>query len=246
MAYCDDVATSAVSEAARRALVIEDDPDIRALIETLLGNTGFDVTTASAGRQGLAAARRVEPELVVLDLGLPDLDGIDVCRELRQFTDAYVIVVTARGQESDRLLGLETGADDYMVKPFSPRELRARVAALFRRPRSPRVVEEAAGGAVLTVDDLVVDREAREVLAGGEPVRLTRIEFDLLAVLAASPRRVWERESLFRAVWETDWVGDTHALEVHVGNLRRKLGRHPGGGQWIQAVRGIGYRLLPG
>ncbi|MFZ0218297.1 MAG: response regulator transcription factor [Candidatus Dormiibacterota bacterium] len=239
--------TSAVPEAARRALVIEDDPDIRGLLETLLGNTGFDVTAVAAGQSGLAQARRVEPELVILDLGLPDLDGIDVCRQLRQFSDAYLIIVSARGQESDRLLGLETGADDYLVKPFSPRELRARVAVLFRRPRSPNVGQQASGaGKVLEVDDLVVDPDARDVRSGGQPVRLTKIEFDLLATLAANPRRVWERDSLFRAVWETDWVGDTHALEVHVGNLRRKLGLRPDGDAWIQAIRGIGYRLLPG
>jgi DNA-binding response OmpR family regulator len=226
----------------RRALVIEDAADIRLLLCETLRQAGFDATGAGTGSQGLQIADRLQPDLVTLDLTLPDIDGIEVCRPLRTRTSAYLIMLTGRDEEADRLTGLEVGADDYMVKPFSPRELRARVAAMFRRPRlaDAGTSEEPP---VLRVGDLVLDQESRAVALGGEPVALTRIEFELLAAFMSKPRRVWERSILAQRIWDTNWSGDDHAVEVHVANLRRKLANIAHGGQWVQTVRGVGYRF---
>ena len=239
------LSTTAPQATTRTALVIEDDADTRSLIESLLRSSGFVVSSTGSGAEGLQLARDLTPDLVLLDLGLPDLHGTEVCRELRTFTDTYIVIVSGRGDEIDRLLGLEMGADDYVVKPFSPRELQARIAAMFRRPR--RIGASSDGHPMtipaLHVGDLTVDMEAREVRVGGERVQLTRTEFELLAVLASRSRRVWERETLVRLVWKTDWMADTHTVDTHVANLRRKLAaRRPG--PWIQAVRGVGYRLV--
>jgi DNA-binding response OmpR family regulator len=225
-----------------RALVIDDAADIRRLLCDMLRQSGFETVEAGTGTQGLELAERVQPDLVTLDLNLPDIDGLEVCRQLRLVTNAYVIMLTARTEETDRLIGLEVGADDYMVKPFSPRELRARVAAMFRRPRlaDPGAPEEPA---VLKIGDLVLDQESRTVALAGEPVPLTRIEFELLAAFMTRPRLVWERASLARRIWDTDWPGDDHVIDVHVANLRRKLGDAAREGQWVHTVRGVGYRF---
>lgn len=230
----------------RPAVVIEDDPDIRALLVTLLQQSGFAVTEAADGATGLAAVAAEEPDLVTLDLNLPDLDGIEVCRRIREVTEAYIIMLTARPDEIDRLVGLETGADDYLTKPFSPRELRARVAALMRRPR--RSGELATGeipvtDSVLRHGELEVDVEGRVALLSGEELNLTRTEFDLLATLLSGARRVWPRDTLLRTVWGSDWISDGHLVEVHMGNLRRKLGDDPRSGRYIRTVRGVGYRM---
>ena len=226
-----------------KALVVEDAADIRLLLCETLQQAGFDVTGAGTGAQCLKTAGELQPDLVTLDLTLPDMDGIEVCRRLRSETNAYIIMLTARGEQTDRLIGLEMGADDYMVKPFSPRELQARVGAMFRRPRLADPDAEDAPSPTLRFGDLVVDRESREVTLAGEPVALTRTEFDLLAVIMSKPRRVWERETLARHVWRTDWPGDDHVIDVHVANLRRKLGDDAHTGQWVQTVRGVGYRF---
>ena len=230
----------------RKALVVEDAADIRVLVCETLRQAGFECCEAGTAAQGLKMAGDLQPDLVTLDLILPDMDGVEVCRQLRSVTNAYVIMLTARSEETDRLVGLETGADDYMVKPFSPRELRARVAAMFRRPRladphgpnDPRPSVPA-----LQYGDLVVDREGREVRLGGVAVALTRTEFDLLAALMSRPNRVWDRDTLARHVWNTDWPGDTHVIDVHMANLRRKLGDDARGGRWVRTVRGVGYRF---
>jgi DNA-binding response OmpR family regulator len=240
-----------VSEHDRAAVVIEDDPDVRALLVELLRQSGFTVTECSAGAEGLRAVRELDPDLVTLDLNLPDFDGIEVCRRLRETSEAYVIMLTARPDEVDRLVGLETGADDYLTKPFSPRELRARVAAMMRRPRRRAAPTEPAPTApaeqqVIKLGGLEVDLEGRLVSLDGAELPLTRIEFDLLATLLASPRRVWPRETLMRAVWGTEWAGDGHLVEVHMGNLRRKLRDDPKVGRYIRTVRGVGYRLGSG
>jgi len=245
-----------VSEHDRDAVVIEDDPDVRALLVELLQQSGFTVTDCSAGTEGLRAVRERDPDLVTLDLNLPDLDGIEVCRRLRETSEAYVIMLTARPDEIDRLVGLETGADDYLTKPFSPRELRARVAAMMRRPRrrgvaAPVVEVEAApapvdNAEVMRLGKLEVDLEGRLAHLDGSELPLTRIEFDLLATLLSGPRRVWPRETLLRTVWGTEWAGDGHLVEVHMGNLRRKLGDDPRNGRYIRTVRGVGYRLGTG
>jgi DNA-binding response OmpR family regulator len=231
------------AERRRAALVIEDAPDICVLLCDTLRQAGFDATGAGTGARGLELARRLSPDLVTLDLTLPDIDGIEVCRRLRAISNAYVIVLTARDEEADRLVGLEVGADDYMVKPFSPRELRARVRAMFRRPRLADPEAARLDGAVLRFGDLVVDQESREVALDGRSVALTRTEFDLLVALMGNPHRVWERDTLARHVQHTDWPGDDHVIDVHVANLRHKLGDTGRASRWVHTVRGVGYRF---
>lgn len=221
----------------RRAVVIEDDGDIRTLITHALSDIGLEVTAASTGPEGIEAVESVDPDVVTLDLGLPGIDGIEVCRRIREQTDAYIIMVTARTDEIDRLLGLETGADDFMSKPFSPRELQARVNAMFRRPR-PGLAANQGGADTLVHGALRVDLGARRSFREGEELLLTRTEYELLVELMRNPTRVATREDLLSAVWGSPWVGGTHVVEVHVGNLRRKLG-----GRYIRTVRGVGYRL---
>jgi DNA-binding response OmpR family regulator len=232
---------------ARSAVIVDDDPDIRALIAQLLRQSGFEVTEAASGAAAITAVRDTEPDVVTLDLNLPDLDGIEVCRRIREITDAYVVMLTARPDEIDRLMGLEIGADDYLTKPFSPRELRARIAAMLRRPRLGNAAAESQDeGLPLRHGGLEVDLEGRLVLLDGQELELTRTEFDLLATLLSGPRRVWPRETLLRLVWGSEWISDGHLIEVHMGNLRRKLGDDPRSGRYIRTVRGVGYRLGAG
>ena len=234
----------------RRALVVEDDEDIRALIEFTLQTQGFAVTAVDSGLAGVEAVREIKPDLVTLDLGLPGIDGIEACRRIREISDAYVVMITARDDEIDRLLGLETGADDFIAKPFSARELKARVNAMFRRPRTENGVPSVPYGhavdddhEVLEHGGLRVDVDGRRAFRGSEELELTRTEFDLLTELMRTPARVWTREALLRSVWGTEWASDTHLVEVHVGNLRRKLGEVRGGPRYIRTVRGVGYRM---
>lgn len=235
----------------RRALVVEDDEDIRALIEFTLQTQGFTVTAVDSGLAGVEAVRETRPDLVTLDLGLPGIDGIEACRRIREISDAYVVMITARDDEIDRLLGLETGADDFIAKPFSARELKARVNAMFRRPRTSDgapVPPEAAAppgddNEVLEHGPLRVDVDGRRAFRDDEELELTRTEFDLLTELMRTPTRVWTREALLRSVWGTEWASDTHLVEVHIGNLRRKLGEVRGGPRFIRTVRGVGYRM---
>ncbi|MGA8846775.1 MAG: response regulator transcription factor [Nocardioides sp.] len=235
----------------RRALVVEDDDDVRALIEFTLSTQGFEVRAVDSGPAGLEEARTFDPDLVTLDVGLPGIDGIETCRRLREFTDAYVIMITGRDDEIDRLLGLETGADDYLSKPFSVRELKARVNALFRRPRhhggaadGPRSAAPAEPEhEMLAHGPLRVDVDGRRAFKGEGELALTRTEFDLLTELMRTPARVWTREALLRSVWGTDWASDTHLVEVHIGNLRRKLEGDTGSARHIRTVRGVGYRM---
>ncbi len=233
----------------RRALVVEDDEDVRLLIEFTLETQGFEVSSASTGLDGVEAVRTLDPDLVTLDLGLPGIDGIETCRRIREFSDAYIVMITARDDEIDKLLGLETGADDFLSKPFNVRELKARVNALFRRPRRGPV--DGAGSPATPVPDhevlehgpLRVDVDGRRAFKGAEELTLTRTEFDLLTELMRTPARVWTREALLRSVWGTDWSTDTHLVEVHVGNLRKKLGDGTDQTKLIKTVRGVGYRM---
>jgi DNA-binding response OmpR family regulator len=241
----------------RTAVVVEDDSDVGDVISSVLAQAGFDVTVARTGADALTVVRDTRPDLVTLDMTLPDMDGVEVCRQIRLVSDCYVIVVSGRSAEVDRLIGLEVGADDYLVKPFSMRELQARVAALFRRPRSTEPVAVAAPApaagpatAVLTqaigCDDLSLDRGAREVLVAGAEIDLTRTEFDLLAHLLSNPGVVVPREDLLRAVWATEFVPDsTHVVDVHLANLRRKLRDASADNQWIRTIRGVGFRYDP-
>ncbi|MFA6297670.1 MAG: response regulator transcription factor [Nocardioides sp.] len=231
----------------RRAVVVEDDEDIRSLIEFTLTSQGFDVRSVETGLAGVEAVHTFDPDLVTLDLGLPGIDGIETCRRIRETSDVYIVMITARDEEIDRLIGLETGADDFLSKPFSPRELQARVNAMFRRPRSSTPAEKAAPEAiagpaneVLHHGPLKVDVDGRRAFSGESELSLTRTEFDLLTELMRTPARVWTREALLRSVWGTDWATDTHLVEVHVGNLRRKLGD---AGKLVLTVRGVGYRM---
>jgi DNA-binding response OmpR family regulator len=234
-----------VSGVGYRALVVDDEIALAGVMSAYLRRGGFDVVQAHDGRSAVAEARRSAPDLVILDLGLPLLDGVDVCRSLREFSDCYVIMLTARAEEADKLTGLAVGADDYMTKPFSPRELVARAQAMLRRPRGVH----AAGRArpePLRIGELEVDLPGRRVSIGGEPVDLTPTEFAVLATLASAPARAFSRRALIHDVWGPSWVGDEHMVDVHIRNLRRKLGDSAQDPRFIETVRGVGYRCGPG
>jgi len=229
---------------AGRVLVVDDEQALARLVGEYLTRDGFDVVIAADGLAAVDAARAGMPDVVVLDLGLPGLDGVEVCRQLRTFSDCYVIMLTARADEIDKLIGLSVGADDYVTKPFSPRELVARVHAVLRRPRGA-----PTGGAqaeAFRFGSLSVDVAAREVRSDGTLVDLTRTEFDVLATLAARPRLVFTRRQLIDAIWGETWVGDEHLVDVHIGHLRRKLGDDPDAGRFVRTVRGVGYRMGEG
>lgn len=219
-------------------LIVDDSREFQQLIEAALRDHNARIRFADDGESAIELCRNDPPDLVILDLGLPDIDGLEVCRRLRKFSDAYVLMLTARDDEVDMLIGLAVGADNYMTKPFSPRELQARVQALLRRPRSPAAAVQPN---MLTIQDLSLDLQAREVTRDGREIKLTRIEFDLLATLASNPSMVFERKLLFEQVWGAEVFGDTHVVDVHIANLRKKIDtsdqRH------IKTVRGIGYRL---
>ena len=206
--------------------------------------TASTVSLAHDGLQAVALARETGPDVIVLDLGLPGLDGVEVCRQVRTFSDAYVVMLTARSDEVDTLIGLSIGADDYMVKPFSPRELMARVHAMLRRPRPGATA--GTGDDVRRFGALHIDVAAREVWLDDEVVPLTRTEFDLLVALSARPRMAFTRHQLVEEVWGPGWVGDEHLVDVHVGHLRQKLGDDASTGRFVRTVRGVGYRMGTG
>ena len=233
----------------RRVLVVDDERPLAQLIAGYLEQDGFEVALAFDGPTAVRTARALDPDVVVLDLGLPGLDGIEVCRVLRTFSDCYLIMLTARVEEVDKLVGLSVGADDYVTKPFSPRELRARVHAMLRRPRGRSGGFGNGSGddqQVLRFGSLTIDVGAREVHVDGVPVELTRTEFDVLVALAARPRMAFGRRRLVEAVWGADWVGDEHLVDVHIGHLRRKLGDDVAAPRFIRTVRGVGYRMGDG
>jgi DNA-binding response OmpR family regulator len=225
-----------------RVLVVEDDPSISRLVASYLEQEGFTVDVAADGETGVDLARARRPDVIVLDLMLPGMDGIEVCRRIRTFSEAYIIMLTARTEEIDRLIGLSVGADDYLGKPFSPRELVARVKAMLRRPRAGDVSAEPPR----RFGALQIDPVAREVRLGGDLVDLTRTEFDVLEALSTRPRMVFARRRLLEQVWGEDWFGDDHVIEVHVANLRRKLDDDPQSPRFICTVRGVGYRMGAG
>ncbi|PFG45006.1 DNA-binding response OmpR family regulator [Georgenia soli] len=227
-----------------RVLVVEDEEPLAKLVASYLQRDRFEVERTGDGADALALVRRWDPDVVVLDLGLPGMDGVEVCRQVRTFSDCYIIMLTARAEEVDKLVGLSVGADDYLTKPFSPRELVARVRVMLRRPR--RSSGEGEREVALTFGSLEVDVAGREVRLGGEPVELTRTQFDVLAALATRPRMVFSREQLIEAVWGPGWVGDEHLVDVHIGHVRRKLGDDPADPVFIRTVRGVGYRMGPG
>ncbi|MBU6311900.1 MAG: response regulator transcription factor [Actinomycetales bacterium] len=224
-------------------LVVEDEAAIRRVVVSYLQQDGFDVIESADGIDAVARARAEAPGVIVLDLGLPGLDGIEVCRRLRTFTDAYVIMLTARSDEVDKLIGLSVGADDYLTKPFSARELVARIHVMLRRPRN---TSDDTTQQVRVFGDLRVDPEAREVTLAGKLVSLTRTEFDILDVLSAHPRRVHSRAVLVDQVWGQGWVGDERIVDVHIAHLRAKLGDASSEPAYIRTVRGVGFRMGDG
>lgn len=228
-----------------RVLVVEDEPVLAGLVASYLGRAGHETRTAADGLEAVGVARDWAPDVIVLDLGLPGLDGVEVCRQVRTFSDCYVLMLTARDDEVDKLIGLSVGADDYLTKPFSARELVARVQVLLRRPRT------GPAGATAAPDrrrfgDLTIDAGAREVFLAGASVDLTRTEFDVLDALSAQPRLAFSRRQLVEAVWGPIWVGDDHLVDVHVGHIRRKLGDDPASPRYVLTVRGVGYRMGSG
>jgi DNA-binding response OmpR family regulator len=223
----------------RRVLVVDDEPHIRTVLRGYLEAAGFAVSEAADGETAVHEVRRDPPDLVLLDVMLPGADGLEVLREVRTFSDVYVILVTARTEEIDKLLGLGVGADDYITKPFSPREVAARVKAVLRRDRGPR----DAAGPVLRFEGLTIDRDAREVQVDGAAVNLSALEFDVLAALAEAPGRVFSRRQLLEGVWGYDFFGDERVVDVHIRGLRARLGDDAGNPRLIATVRGVGYKF---
>jgi len=220
------------SRAPVHVLVVDDEQPILDLVRGYLEREGWLVSSATDGDAALELAARERPDVVVLDLMLPGTDGIEVCRRLRTFSDAYVVMLTAKSEEVDKLVGLAIGADDYVTKPFSPRELVARIKAILRRARTSA---PAAPG-------LDLDVARRVVRVDGRPVELTRTEFDILAAIAREPGTVVDRPTLLASVWGPGY-SDDHLVDVHIANLRRKLGDQPDRPRFVETVRGVGYRL---
>lgn len=246
-------------DGARVAVVVEDDADIRALLAAVLEQAGFDVHTAATGADALDLVRAHDPIVTTLDVGLPGMDGYETARRIREISSAYIVMLTARTEEIDALQGLDAGADDYITKPFRPRELRARIDAMLRRPRMrsdvavrPEPASGSDGESWLEHDGLRANPAMRLVVADGRTIELTRSEFDILVELLTSGRRVVSKSHLALLLrGESDpgaYVNDndTRAIEVHVANLRRKLGDSPSSPRWVETVRGVGYRLPAG
>ncbi len=228
-----------------RILVVDDEPNLVELLTGYLSREGYEIAMAADGPTALDQARQLAPDLIILDVMLPGLDGIEVCRQIRRFSDAYILMLTARAEEIDTIMGLSVGADDYVTKPFSPREVVARVKALLRRPRaSGQDIEPAAGSAPIRIGALVMDEDAHAVSRAGEPVTLTAREFALLLTLARHPGRVFTRAQLLDQVWGDEYYDD-HVIDVHVGNLRKKLEDDAAHPRYIETVRGVGYRMAP-
>jgi DNA-binding response OmpR family regulator len=225
-----------------KVLVVDDEVPLTSVVGSYLDREGFAVTVAHTGPDAVDRAREERPDLIVLDLMLPGFDGVEACRQIRNFTDAYIIMLTARDEEVDKVLALSMGADDYLVKPFSPRELIARVRAMLRRPRST----DGESSEAITIGGLSLDPEARAVTVDGASIDLTRTEFDLLAAMVARPKAALTRRQLIDAVWGENWYGDDHVVDVHVGHLRTKLGDNAAEPRFVRTVRGVGYGLVAG
>ena len=234
-----------------RALVVDDEAALADVVASYLQREHFEVTVCHGGAEALAVSREVDPYVVVLDLGLPGIDGLEVCRQLRTFSDAYVVMLTARDTEMDTIVGLSVGADDYITKPFSPRELVARIRAMLRRPRTAAATPGATAAdaqmpPARLFGPLSIELASRQVFLEGDLIPLTRTEFDILAALSSRPGAVWSRRQLIDAVWGEPWVGNDHLVDVHVGHLRRKLGDDPADPRFVFTVRGVGYRMATG
>lgn len=247
-----ELGSSSQNAKGYRALVVDDEVPLAEVVASYLRREQFEAIVAANGIDAIAVARELDPDVVILDLGLPGIDGLEVCRQLRTFSDAYVVMLTARDAEIDTVLGLTVGADDYITKPFSPRELVARIRAMLRRPRLLHTA--TAGVGVPEVQPapprqfglLHIDVDAREVRVDGEPILLTRTEFDILEALSGRPGVVLSRRQLLEIVRDGPWVGNEHLVDVHIGHLRRKLGDDATQSRYITTVRGVGYRMGSG
>lgn len=235
-----------------KILIIEDEANIVEVIRLYLEQAGYGVISASDGIAGLESHAREHPDLVILDLMLPGLEGMEVCRRIRNWANTPILILTARQGEEDRIIGLESGADDYLIKPFSPRELVSRVKAILRRSamkmtdsdKSAREEEEATSGDEFRFGGLLINIPARKVIANGQPITLTAKEFDLLVALASAPDRVFTRETLLNQVWGYTYLGDGRTVDVHIGTVRKKLESIPGIPHHIQTVWGVGYKFV--
>jgi len=226
--------------AAPKILIIDDEPSIINLVSAYLRPEGYEVHTAGDGPAGLKAARSLNPDLIVLDIMLPGLDGLELLSQLRRESDVYVIMLTAKTEETDKIIGLSVGADDYLTKPFSPRELVARIKAALRRYGKSGAMPDSR---LLKFQRLRIDPEARLVWKDDEPVDLTAIEFDLLYTLAEHRGRVLSREQLLERVWGHDFYGEERVVDVHLGHIRKKIEDNPAQPEFIITVRGVGYRF---
>lgn len=224
-----------------KILVVDDEASIRKLVRSYLEKEAHEVLEAENGEQAVEMARSASPELIVLDVGLPVLDGVEALRMIRTFSNVYVVMLTARSDEVDKLIGLSIGADDYLTKPFSPRELMARIKAVLRRSRATG----AENNDRLEFPDLTIDLGRRRVTVGDEAAELTTLEFDLLAALAAQPGRVFSRRQLIESIWGWDYFGDERVVDVHVRKLRKALGDDAGEPRFVGTVRGVGYKFIP-
>lgn len=226
-----------------RVLVVDDEVALANVVGSYLSKAGYEVSLEHSGGNAVEHCRGFDPDVVVLDLGLPGLDGVEVARQLRTFSDCYILMLTARSDEVDKLIGLSVGADDYITKPFSNRELVARVQAVLRRPRRPPLTAPTEVEPPREFGGLRIAVDAREAWLGEAPVELTRTEFDILAVMSAQPNVAFSRRQIIDLVWDTTWFGDDHVVDVHVANLRRKLADDPAAPRFILTVRGVGYRM---
>jgi DNA-binding response OmpR family regulator len=229
-----------ISVNSAKILVVEDAPEYAQLVTATLRKDGHEVSTASTVEAARQLLRSRPPDIVILDLTLPDGDGLDLCQEVRSATGAFVLMLTGRDDEVDKLLGFRLGADDYMTKPFSPRELAARVSALLGRSRSGSAEPTAAAR---IVGDLRIDVDTRSVEVADQPAELTKIEFDLLLALSQRPGAVLSRAQLLAAVWGDNYIGDDHVVDVHIANLRKKIDLVDDGPSRIRTVRGVGYAM---
>lgn len=221
-----------------KVLLVEDDPSIAQSVVASLTTAGLEVTHVDSGQGAIDAVAAVQLDVVLMDLGLPDMDGLDASKTIRETSSVPIIIVSARGDELDRVLGLELGADDYVVKPFSQRELLARIRAVTRRGAD--TAPSSSSPSVVGSERLVIDERAHTVFLDGEEVVLTAKEFDLLAYLATEPNVVFRRNDILEHVWDTNWFGTTKTLDAHIASIRKKLGSP----DWIQAVRGVGFKFV--
>lgn len=223
-----------------RILVVDDEPQIRKVVTSYLSKEGFEVAEAADGPSAVSQVDLLEPDVVILDVMLPGFDGVEALRQIRMRSDIYVIMLTARADEADKLVGLSVGADDYMTKPFSARELVARVKAVLRRARSGSTQDAD----LIIHGGLTIDNAAHSVSVDGEAVDLTALEYDLLTALASSPGRVFTRGQLIERVWGWDFFGDERVVDVHIRKLRQKLGDDPHSPRFVATLRGVGYRFI--